>query len=140
MTTTRRITFKLYPGKQAEQNLHYARKAHCDLYNAALSHRKTQYKRFGVSINYFDQQNNLPDFKEELPEYKEFGSHTLQATLKRVDFAFQRFFKGLAKHPKFNSKLNGSTVVGLILVVQVGKYILTFAPAKESTVISNLKI
>lgn len=104
MATTRRVTFKLYPKQSAKQKLHYARKAHGDLYNAALSNRKTQYQRFGNSVNYFDQQNSLPQFKEELPEYKEFGSHTLQATLKRVDFAFQRFFKGLAKYPQFKAK------------------------------------
>ncbi|WP_041596119.1 RNA-guided endonuclease TnpB family protein [Halothece sp. PCC 7418] len=104
MVTTRRITFRLYPNKSAVSKLHYARKAHCDLYNAALSNRKVQYQRFGNSVSYFDQQNSLPAFKEELPEYKEFGSHSLQATLKRVDFAFQRFFKGLAKYPKFKAK------------------------------------
>ncbi|NBD14782.1 MAG: transposase [Cyanobacteria bacterium] len=104
MATTGRITFKLYPNQSAEQKLHYARKAHCDLYNAALSNRKVQYQKFGNSVNYFDQQNSLPDFKEELKEYKQFGSHTLQATLKRVDFAFQRFFKGLGKYPKFKAK------------------------------------
>lgn len=104
MATTRRINFKLYPNKSAVSKLHYARKSHCDLYNAALSNRKVQYQRFGNSVSYFDQQNSLPAFKEELPEYKEFGSHTLQATLKRVDFAFQRFFKGLAKYPKFKAK------------------------------------
>ena len=106
MVTIRRVTFKLYPKKSAENKLHYARKAHCDLYNAALSHRKTQYKQFGNSISYFDQQNSLPAFKEELPEYKEFGSHTLQATLKRVDFGFQRFFKGLGKYPRFKKRRN----------------------------------
>jgi putative transposase len=34
-------------------------------------------------------------------EYKELGSQALQATVKRVDFAFQRFFIGLGKYPKF---------------------------------------
>ena len=104
MATTRRTTFKLYPKKFANQKLHYARKSHCDLYNAAVSNRKVQYKRFGNSVNYFDQQNCLPEFKKEIPEYQEFGSHTLQATLKRVDFAFQRFVNGLAKYPKFKAK------------------------------------
>ena len=106
MVTTRRVTFKLYPKKSAEQKLHYARKCHCDLYNAALSHRKTQYQQFGNSVNYFDQQNSLPEFKDGLAEYKEFGSHTLQATLKRVDFAYQRFFKGLGKYPRFKKRRN----------------------------------
>jgi putative transposase len=76
---------------------------HKDLYNAALYNRKTQYQKFGHKVDYFEQQNCLPAFKEVWPEYRALGSHALQATLKRVDFAFQRFFKGLSGYPKFKS-------------------------------------
>jgi putative transposase len=76
---------------------------HCCLYNAAVANRKTQYQRFSHSVDYFEQQNSLPEFKQVWTEYKKLGSQTLQATLKRVDFAFKRFFKGLGKYPKFKS-------------------------------------
>jgi putative transposase len=76
---------------------------HKDLYNAALYHRKTEYQKFGNKIDYLQQQNCLPGFKKCFPEYKELGSHALQATLKRVDFAYARFFKGLGKYPRFKS-------------------------------------
>jgi putative transposase len=76
---------------------------HKDLYNAALYHRKTEYQKFGNKIDYFQQQNCLPEFKKCFPEYVELGSHALQATIKRVDFAYTRFFKGLGKYPKFKS-------------------------------------
>ncbi len=55
-------------------------------------------------MDYFEQQNSLPAFKKVWPEYKELGAQTLQATLKRVDFAYQRFFNGLAKYPRFKAK------------------------------------
>ena len=71
--------------------------------NACVSHRSTQYKQFGKSINYFDQQNCLPEFKECWIEYKELGSHALQATVKRVDYGFCRFFKLKSGYPKFKS-------------------------------------
>lgn len=103
MVTTRRITFKLYPNRQQEKILHYWRKLHCALYNAAVYNRKTQYQKFGHSVNYLEQQNCLPAFKEVWTEYKPLGSHALQATLKRVDFAFSRFFKGLGGYPKFKA-------------------------------------
>ena len=45
----------------------------------------------------------MPAFKEVWVEYKELPSHALQATLKRVDFAFERWFKGLGKRPRFKS-------------------------------------
>lgn len=76
---------------------------HKDLYNAAVANRKTQYQKFGHSVDYFEQQNSLPAFKEVWVEYKALGSHALQATLKRVDLSFQRFFKGLSGYPKFKS-------------------------------------
>ncbi|PPT06598.1 Mobile element protein [Geitlerinema sp. FC II] len=83
--------------------MHYWRRLHGGLYNAAIYNRKTQYQKFGHSVDYFEQQNCLPAFKEVWPEYKELGSHALQATLKRVDFAFLRFFRGLGKYPKFKA-------------------------------------
>lgn len=100
---TRRITYRLYPSRHQEQTLHYWRKMHCVLYNAAVYNRKTQYQKFGHSVDYLEQQNSLPAFKEVWPEYKSLGSHALQATLKRVDFAFTRFFKGLGGYPKFKT-------------------------------------
>jgi putative transposase len=65
--------------------------------------RKTQYQKFGYSVSYLEQQNCLPAFKEVWMEYKPLGSHALQATLKRVDFAFNRFFKRLGGYPKFKA-------------------------------------
>ncbi|NJM88303.1 MAG: transposase [Hydrococcus sp. RU_2_2] len=99
----KRITFRLYPNKAQNDKLHYWKKLHCLLYNACVYHRKTEYKKFGKNVNYFDQQNSLPAFKECWHEYKELGSHALQATVKRVDFAFQRFFKLKSGYPKFKS-------------------------------------
>jgi putative transposase len=100
---TRRVTFRLYPDKKQEEKLHYWRKLHKLLYNACLYQRKVEYEQFGKSISYFDQQNTLPAFKECWHEYKELGSHALQATVKRVDFAYKRFFQKLGKRPKFKS-------------------------------------
>jgi putative transposase len=103
MSITRRVTYKLYPNRQQDAKLHYWRRLHASLYNAGVYNRKTQYQRLGHSVNYLEQQNSLPAFKEVWPEYKELGSHALQATLKRVDFAFTRFFKGLGGYPKFKA-------------------------------------
>lgn len=103
MIVTRRTTFRLYPTPTQEQQLYQWRVMHKDLYNAALANRKTQYERFGHSVDYLEQQNCLPAFKVVWTEYVELGSQALQATLKRVDIAFQRFFKGLGGYPKFKS-------------------------------------
>jgi putative transposase len=97
----RRITFRLYPNRTSLPKLHYARKLHWALYNAGIANRRTQYEKFGKSVSYYEQQNSLPGFKETWIEYKQLGSHTLQNTLKRVDLAYQSFFKGLRGKPRF---------------------------------------
>ncbi len=100
---TRLVTFRLYPTSVQEQKLRWARAMHKDLYNSALSNRKTQYQKFGNKVDYYQQQNSLPAFKEVWTEYKLLNAGSLQATLKRVDFAYQRFFQGLGKYPRFKS-------------------------------------
>jgi putative transposase len=97
------MTFRLYPNKQVEQSLRYHRKLHKDLYNAAVNNRFTQYQKFNHRVDYFEQQNCLPAFKDTWTEYKAINSQALQTTLKRVDFAFERWFKGLGKRPRFKS-------------------------------------
>ena len=98
---TRRITYRLYPSASQLQKLFYWRRMHAYLYNGAVSNRITQYRKFNRSVDYFEQQASLPGFKQTWIEYKELNAGSLQATLKRVDFAFTRFFQGLAKYPKF---------------------------------------
>jgi putative transposase len=105
---TRRITYRLYPSTGQAKKMFDARRLHAYLYNAALANRKTQYQKLGHSVNYFEQQASLPGFKETWLEYKALNAGSLQATLKRVDFAFSRFFQGLAKYPKFHSIRNYS--------------------------------
>lgn len=91
------------PTPVQEQKLRWARSMHKDLYNSALSNRKTQYQKFGNKVDYYQQQGSLPAFKEVWTEYKLLNAGSLQATLKRVDFAYQRFFQGLGKYPRFKS-------------------------------------
>ncbi len=100
---TKRVTFRLYPNKAQDKQMHYWRRLHKDLYNACIANRREQYKRHGKSVSYFDQQNILPAFKEQWWEYFDLGSQALQATVKRVDFAYLRFFRLKSGYPKFKS-------------------------------------
>ncbi|WNZ48327.1 transposase [Leptolyngbya boryana CZ1] len=105
---TRRQTFRLYPNKPQEKALFGARRLHCYLYNACISHRQTEYKHNHKSITYFDQQNLLPAFKAEWVEFAALHSQTLQTTVKRVDLAYNAFFTGQRGKPKFKSIRNYS--------------------------------
>lgn len=100
---THRQTFRLYPNSTQEKALFEARRLHVYLYNACVSERKTNYKLGLPNPAYMSQQNALPSFKAEWPEFARLYSQSLQATVKRVDFAFQRFIKGLSKSYKFKS-------------------------------------
>jgi len=97
----RRQTFRLYPNKTQERALLSARRLHCYLYNACVAHRRYEYRRNCRTVTYLEQQNLLPEFKQAWPEFAQLHSMTLQATVKRVDYAYQRFFQGLSKKPKF---------------------------------------
>lgn len=98
---TRTVSFRLYPSKAQTAKLFEARRLHAYLYNACVEHRKTSYQKFGKSITYYDQQAAIVPFKECWHEYKSLNHGSLQATVKRVDFAFVRFFKGLGGYPRF---------------------------------------
>ena len=89
----RKVTFKLYPNAKETARLAAWVHLHCELYNAALQERIEAYRKVGKSISYYDQQNCLPEVKAARPEFVELGSHALQQTLRRLDLAFQAFFR-----------------------------------------------
>jgi len=100
---TRRQTFRLYPSKAQEKALFEARRLHCYLYNACIAHRETEYHLHRRTVTYLEQQNLLPEFKQVWGEFAQLNSQALQATVKRVDYAYQRFFRGLSRKPRFKS-------------------------------------
>ncbi len=76
--------------------------------NACIAHRRFEWKKNQRSVDYFEQQNCLPAFKKEWSEFAGLHSQTLQSTVKRVDLAYNSFFQGLRKLPKFKSIRNYS--------------------------------
>ena len=72
--------------------------------NKALSSKKREY------IRYIDQQNQLPAFKREYPDYGWVYSKVLQMTLKKLDTAYKSFFSlikngdNTARPPRFRGK------------------------------------
>jgi IS605 OrfB family transposase len=86
--------YRIYPTKETERNLFWTLARCRELYNAALSERKDAYKYAGKSVTYYDQQNDLPSIKAEIrQEYQDIAAHVLQDVLRRLDKAFQNFFR-----------------------------------------------
>ena len=109
MQVIRRNEFKVYPTRSQLEQLETWNTLHARLYNACLEQRIWAYKSCQKSLSYYDQQNELPKLKLELPEYKQLGSHALQETARRVDRAFKAFFSRVKKSkesagfPRFKS-------------------------------------
>jgi putative transposase len=97
---TRRQTFRLYPNKTQEKVLFETRRLNCYLYNACIAHRQFEYQCGNKVVDYLTQQNLLPAFKKDWIEFANLNAQSLQGTVKRVDFAYQSFFKGLRGKPK----------------------------------------
>ena len=104
----RRITLRLYPNAEQETALLGRLKLHAELYNAAIEERKEAYRLQKKSVSYYDQVNQLPGAKEGRPDFVPLGSHALCGTLRRVDLAFQAFFRRVKSgqvpgYPRFKS-------------------------------------
>jgi len=84
---------RLYPTPEQEQALDPTLWRCRTLYNVALEERKTAWERRRVSLNYYLQATELPDLKAACPEYAEVNAQALQDALRRLDRAFQAFFR-----------------------------------------------
>ena len=91
----RTYKYRIYPNKEQAEKIDYTLDLCRWLYNSALEQRITAYKKHGKSISYYEQQNELPQLKKELPEFKEVYSQVLQDVLRRLDKAFKNFFRRL---------------------------------------------
>jgi putative transposase len=101
--------YRLYPTPEQEQALDTILWRCRTLYNVALEERKTAWERRRVSLNYYLQATELPDLKAACPEYAEVNAQVLQDALRRLDRAFQAFFRRIRNgetpgYPRFQGK------------------------------------
>jgi len=101
--------FRIFPSKAQTTKLAQTLDLCRFLYNSALQERRDAYKLNKISLNYCDQANQLKEIKESSPEYKTVHSQVSQDVLKRVDKAFQAFFRRIktkqkAGFPRFQNK------------------------------------
>ena len=106
-----RKTFKyrLYPTKQQKTLLNKTLESCRFLYNEFLEERNQIYNTYKFSLNYYDQQNHIPTLKKEFPELNFVHSQVLRDVAKRVDLAYQAFFRRLKAgekpgFPRFRGK------------------------------------
>src|SRR6266567_5056410 len=119
--------FRLYPTRKQIARLQETLDACRNLYNTALAERRDAYnfhvkqhpnyydeptrkeRSREIGINYYSQANQLPEIKDLREEYHDVHSQVLQDVLRRVQKAFDAFFRR-CKHgeepgcPRFQGK------------------------------------
>ena len=144
--------YRLYPTK-SQRTLLSKQLEECRwLYNHALEHRKNAWDWYGVSLSYCDQQNTLPELKSGRPSLRLVQSQVLQNVVRRVDLAFQAFFRRVKEgaqdpgYPRFRGsdrydsmtfpqgEVGFSLLGGTLRLFGVGKVPIVLHRALEGTV------
>ncbi|GIH61298.1 RNA-guided endonuclease InsQ/TnpB family protein [Microbispora siamensis] len=89
----RSYKFLLRPTAKQAAALAACLEDHRQLYNAALEHRRTAYRKAGVTVRYGDQSADLKHIRADDAEGQgQWSFSSQQATLRRLDKAFRAFF------------------------------------------------
>jgi len=102
--------YRLLPLKSQHGALERLCASQRELYNAALEERIDCYRKTGKTRTYMDQCKALTECRHELPDMGELPANLQRWTLKRMDDAFQGFFRrlkarnGKAGFPRFRGK------------------------------------
>jgi putative transposase len=102
------VKVQIYPRESDKELLAKHFGARRFVFNKFLEIRKNEYLENKKSIGYNACSALVTEMKKN-PEFewlKEINSQTIQAALKDLDGAYDRFFRKIAKFPKFKSKHN----------------------------------
>jgi putative transposase len=108
-TTRKSYKYRLKPTLEQERMLVRTLTLCRHVYNAAVGERREAWRIRGISVNYYQQQAELPEIKAAMPEYAEVNSQVLQDVVLRVDRAFQAFFRRIKAgetpgYPRFQGR------------------------------------
>jgi putative transposase len=101
MTAVNRKTiYKLYPNKSQAKELWDMLVLHQRLYNACLQQRIEAYQRQEKKLRYDVQCQELTILRREIAGYANLSRKSCEVTLKRIDLAFEAFFRRLERGQK----------------------------------------
>lgn len=100
----RAYKFRIYPNKEQEILIQKTFGCVRFVYNHFLDRRIKAYETDKTTLNYYECSAELTKLKKELEWLKEPDKCALQAALKNLDVAYQKFFKEHTGYPKFKSK------------------------------------
>lgn len=85
--------YRLLPNKAQYRALAEICESQRHLYNAALAERIDCYRKTGSGLSYFRQAMELRECRRDLPEMAALPANIQRGTLKRLDRAFNAFFR-----------------------------------------------
>ncbi|MDI3208321.1 transposase [Pseudarthrobacter sp. AL07] len=89
----RSYKFRMYPTSKQDDLLRVMLDDHRFLYNAALQERRDAWTRSRVGIRFVDQDAQLKHIRAFDPDYARWSAAAETQTLRRLDKAFQAFFR-----------------------------------------------
>jgi len=106
MIVTKTFKYRCYPTKNQRVLLakHFGSKRF--VYNYFLNERKSLYLKNKETLNYYDNAKSLTALKqdEQYEWLNEINSQTLQAALRDLDTAYNKFFRKQSRFPHFKAK------------------------------------
>lgn len=124
--------YRIYPSRAQVTALERTLGLCCELYNAGLQERRDAWRICHKSVSYKEQANQLSEIKAIRAEFGMIHSQVLQDTLKRLDKAFDAFFRRIKNgekpgFPRFRSRAryNSFTFPQSGFTVQNGKLTLS---------------
>jgi putative transposase len=102
--------YRLLPSKRQHRALVGLLDTQRALYNAALEERIDCYRKTGKGVTFIDQCKSLTSCRRDIPEMGALPVNLQRWTLKRLDEAFQGFFRRIKAHdrkagfPRFRGK------------------------------------
>ena len=132
METVMAYKYRIYPTKSQVSRLENQFSMCRHLYNWNLEERINAYKEHGETISYNQQQNALPRLKKERPWFKSVHSQVLQDVLRRLDRAYEAFFRRVKQ---------GTQAPGFPRVKYFGEWnSITYPQYKERPAVDHIKV
>jgi len=93
----RKVNYRLYPTAAQLSALEHQRWVHCLLWNEALAERRRAWGERRESLGYSAQCKRLTEWRRQSKLLRSLNAQSQQVTLKRLDRAFQHFFRRVKK-------------------------------------------
>lgn len=112
----RNYKYRIYPTRKQARLLNRLLELHRGLYNAALQQRIVAWRDHKQTINVYAQGLELKEIRQEEEGFAWCNHNALKRTLRRLDKAFQAFFRRVRKgdekpgFPKFKSRRNFNSI------------------------------